>query len=99
MKDLLTIVVPRVAHEWETLAHYMDFEISGINIIKNKCRDDPEKCCGELLERWFQHRYKCDKTWEKLLTILKRIRKLAAVTEKIEKEVSDLQLYVIIIIS
>ena len=33
MKDLLSIVVQRIAAEWKTVAYYMDFEIAEVNII------------------------------------------------------------------
>ena len=94
MKDLHSIVIPRVAAWWNTIAHYMDFEIHEINVIKRKCRDDPEECCTELFVRWIQQQ----NSWKMLLTILKQIRQLAAVTERIEKDVSQLHLYVISIL-
>ena len=95
MKNMVAIVVPRIAAEWNTVAYYMDFEITEIKIIKEKCREDPEKCCIELLERWLQ--IKPDRNWEMLLTVLKQVRNLTTVTEKIENDLKNLQLYVNII--
>ena len=92
MKNLLTIVVPRIAAEWNTVAYYMDFEIAEIKTIREKCREDPERCCTELLERWLQ--MKSDRNWAALLTVFKQVRNLTAVTEQIENDLKNLQLYV-----
>ena len=92
MKNLVTIVVPRIAAEWNTVAYYMDFEIAEIKTIREKCREDPEKCCTELLERWLQ--MGSDRSWATLLTVFKQVRNLTAVTEKIENDLQNLQLYV-----
>lgn len=92
MKDLLSIVVWRIAAEWKIVAYGMDFEIAEVNIIEKKCRDDPEECCVELLKRWLQA--KPDKNWEMLLSVLKQVKKLIASSKEIEKDVRKLQLYV-----
>ena len=99
MKDLIDIVIPRVAAEWTTVAHHMDFEVYEIEIIRKKHRDDPEKCCEELFDRWLKQNHECDKNWKVLLDILKKIRKLTAATEQIKKKLSQLHLYVIIVMS
>ena len=93
MKDLLTIVVPRIASEWNDVAHHLNFDISEIKIIREKCREDPEKCCRELFERWLQ--VESDrKTWKTLLIAFKHIQELTAVTEEIEIDLNILDLYV-----
>ena len=92
MKNLVTIVLPRIAAEWNTVAYYMDFEIAEIKTIREKCREDPEKCCTELLERWLQ--MESDRSWATLLTVFKQVRNLTAVTEQIENDLQNLQLYV-----
>ena len=97
MKDLLTIVVPRVAAEWNDVAHHLNFEIAEIKIIREKCKEDPEKCCKELLEQWLQVESN-RKTWETLLAAFKSIRKLTAITEQIENDLTNLELYVTIIL-
>ena len=99
MKDLIRIVIPRVAAEWITVAHFMDLEVYEIKTIRVKHRDDPDKCCEELFERWLEQNHECDKSWKVLLDILKQIRRLTAVTEQIEKELSQHHLYVIIVMS
>ena len=99
MKDLIHIVIPRVAAKWITVAYFMGFELSEIDIIKEKHKDDPEKCCMELFKRWLEGNHECDKSWKVLLDILKQIRHLTGATEQIKKELSQLQLYVIIVTS
>ena len=93
MKDLLSIVVLRISSEWSDVAYHLNFDIAEINIIREKCNKDPEKCCKELLERWLQVET-ATKTWETLLTTFKKIRKLTAVTEQIETDLTNLELYV-----
>ena len=95
MKNLIDIVVPRIAAKWNTVAHFMDFELPEIKIIREKCREDPEECCTELLERWLQR--KSDRSWEQLLAVFKQVQNLTAVTEKIENDLKQLQLYVNVI--
>ena len=92
MKDLLSIVVRRIAADWKTVAIYMDFENAEIKIIGKKCRDDPEECCVELLQRWLQ--VKPIKNWELLLSVLKQVKNLIASTKEIENDIKKLQLYV-----
>ena len=99
MKDLIHIVIPRVAAKWITVGVYMDFEFSEIEIIKEKHKDDPEKCCMELFKRWLEGYHEYDKSWKVLLDILEQIRNLTGATEQIKKELSQLQLYVIIVTS
>ena len=72
MKDLLTIAVPRFAAEWNDVAHHLNFEITKIKIIGEKWKQDPEKCCKELLERWLQVEYD-GRTWETLLNAFRKI--------------------------
>ena len=96
MKDLLGIVVLRISSEWSDVAHHLNFEIAEIKIIREKWKEDPEKCCKELLERWLQVET-AKKTWETLLTAFKKIRKLTAVTEQIETDLTNPELYVNVI--
>ena len=87
MSLLLKIVIPKVATHWDTLAYYLDFEISRVELIKEKCFNHPEKCCKEVFIRWLNSKEGINpKTWEVLLNVLKEITDLTAVTEQIEKE-------------
>ena len=72
MKQLLASVVPRIAAEWNKVAHYLEFTIYSIKIIRQKCRDDPEECCCTLLEEWISTDHGVTpKNWNTLLSILK----------------------------
>ena len=96
MRDLVTIVVPRIAAEWNVVAYCMNFEIFEIKIIREKCRGDPEKCCIELLERWLQAN-SC-RTWEMLLAMFKQVRNFTTITEIIENDLKRLKLYVNVVL-
>ena len=91
MSLLLKIVIPKVATHWDTLAYYLDFEISSVELIKEKCFNNPEKCCKEVFIRWLNSKEGISpKTWEVLLNVLKEITDLTAVTEQIEKELNEI---------
>ena len=100
MKQMVDKVVPRVAAEWKQLAYILEFDISRVNIIKRKERDDPESCCCELLCEWLStDRGVKPKTWATLLTALKQIKRLTSVSNEIEKDLAAQHtMYVIIII-
>ena len=89
MKQLLTSVVPRITAEWDKVAHYLEFTIHSIKIIQQKCRDDPEKCCCTLLEEWIStDQGVTPKNWTTLLSILKQVKELTSVCNKIEKDLN-----------
>ena len=99
MKQLMDKVIPRVAADWKQLAFMLEFDISRVNIVKQKGRDDPESCCYELLCEWLStgHGMK-PKNWVTLLNALKQIKKLTSVTEEIEKDLEmQLTLYAVVI--
>ena len=99
MKQLMDKVIPRVAADWKQLAFMLEFDISRVNIVKQKGRDDPESCCYELLCEWLStdHGMK-PKNWTTLLTALKQIKKLTSVTDEIEKDLEmQLTTYAVII--
>ena len=52
MSKLLGIVIPKVATHWDTIAYNLDFEIQTVEIIKEKCFNNPEKCCKEVFICW-----------------------------------------------
>ena len=98
MKQLMDKVIPRVAADWKQLAFMLEFDISRVNIVKQKGRDDPESCCYELLCEWLStdHGMK-PKNWTTLLTALKQIKKLTSVTDEIEKDLEmQLTMYTVI---
>ena len=87
MSTLLKIVVPKVAAYWDTIAYYLDIEIPRVDIIREKCSNNPENCCKEVFIHWLTSKEGISpKTWKVLLQTLKEITELTAVTEQIEKE-------------
>lgn len=89
MKQMMDKVIPRVAAEWKQLAYMLEFDISRVNIIRQKERDDPEACCCELLCEWLSTDHGVGpKTWTTLLTALKQIKKLTSVSNEIEKDLA-----------
>ena len=89
MKQLVISVVPRIATEWNSVAHCLEFTIPSIKIIRKKCRDDPEECCRTLLEEWIStDQGVTPKNWTTLLSVLKQIEGLTRACDKIKKELS-----------
>ena len=44
-------MIPRIAHQWETLAYYLDFTLlSDRYIIHEKKKTDPEACTIEMIK-------------------------------------------------
>ena len=77
MKQLLAIVLPRIASEWDKVAYCLEFSIYRIRIIQKKFRDDPEECCYHLLEEWIgTNQGVTPKNWSTLLSVLKHIKAL-----------------------
>ncbi|XP_065916801.1 uncharacterized protein [Dysidea avara] len=95
MKHLNSIVIPRVAAHWREVADYLDYHPSMIQVIDQRWRD-PIQCCQDLFRDWLGAKYeKGLRNWATLLSTLKQIRILKAVTEEIEKELIDLKLLLI----
>ena len=87
MRKLLKIVVPKVAAHWDTLAYYLGFEISRVEIIGEKHSNNPEKCCKAVFIHWLTSKEGISpKTWGVLLNTLKEVTELTKVTEQIEEE-------------
>ena len=87
--DLVKVVVPKVAAHWETLAYFLEFDTSRVEIIGEKCFKDPEKCCREMFIHWLNSKEGISpKTWKVLLKTLSDITELTAVTEQIEIDIT-----------
>ena len=87
MHDLNTIVVPKVSAEWADIAYALKYEIPTVNQIRSKHKENPTKCCKELFEDWLgTSNGITPKTWETLLSKLKELPDLDAVTEEITKK-------------
>ena len=88
MKLLLTIVVPRIALEWESVAYCLYFSIYKVNLIKQKFRDDYEECCYNILEEWIgTNQGVTPKNWTTLFSVLKEFKELpgAVICDEIEE--------------
>ena len=89
MRLLHEIVVPRIAADWSMVADYLEYELEFKRLIREKCRDNPQKCCVELLEDWLtSSRGVSPKSWSKLIEVLREITSLTATTEKIVRDLA-----------
>ena len=89
MRLLHEIVVPRIAADWSMVADYLEYELEYKRLIREKCRDNPQKCCVELLEDWLtSSRGVSPKSWSKLIEVLREITSLTATTEKIVRDLA-----------
>ena len=72
---------------WKTVADFLDYEINAIEVIAEKYRGDPYKCCDGLFRDWLStDRGVTPKTWTTLMTRLKEIGQLAMAISEIEKD-------------
>ena len=89
MKQMVNIVLPKIATNWKLVAINLEFENSTIEIIQKRYKDDPEDCCLEMLTDWVTKDHGVGpKTWATLLCALKNIRKLTNACNEIEKELN-----------
>lgn len=90
MAELHKVVIPKVAAHWVTLADFLRFELSRVDIIRQKHSNDPEKCCREVFVCWLtSNEGSSRKTWGELLKVLREITDLTAATEQIEAELKE----------
>ena len=89
MRLLHEIVVPRIAADWSIVADYLEYEVEYKQAIKERCQNDPMKCCVELLEDWLSSdRGVSPKSWSRLIETLKGINSLTAITEMIMQDLA-----------
>ena len=90
MRLLHEIVIPRIAADWSIVADYLDYEVKTKKLIKERCHDDPVRCCVELLEDWLSSdRGVSPKSWQRLIDALKGIKSLTAETKKIVQDLGE----------
>jgi len=95
MKLLHEVVIPRIAAKWSLVADYLEYEVEDKNLIREKCRDDPLKCCVELLENWLSSdKGVSPKSWSKLIQVLSEIKSLTSTTEKIVEDLANTGVFV-----
>ena len=89
MWALIQTVIPRIKSEWEDLAYYMKYEHKDVEAIKMESRDLKD-CCKKLFTNWLTTRHgPTPKTYQTLLKYIKKVENLAAVSETIEKELTQ----------
>ena len=91
MCDLNEFVIPKIQAEWEDVAFALRYKNHAVRTIKVKHREDPRKCCREVLQDWLTAKNgRSPKTWSTLLDALRKVNELASVTREIEKVLSKL---------
>ena len=88
MWQLNKFVVPQIKAHWEDVAYNsLHYDIPIVDGIKEKHKNDPKKCCQELLKDWLStDRGVGPRTWETLLKQLKEVPELTASVENITKQ-------------
>lgn len=95
MHHMMKLVVPKVAGHWKMIAYNLHYDVMRVRVIQDQCRDDPENCTCELFMHWLQSSEGLGpRSWETLLSALKDIPKLTAVSEDIERELIEILTYV-----
>ena len=86
MWELTQIVIPEIKAEWESLAFCMRYTPQEVNGFKRDSQDCGE-CCKILLNNWINtgHGPK-PKTYQTLLTYIKRIDNHTAASETVEEK-------------
>ena len=54
MAALLNVAIPLIKAEWEDVAYFIRYGIHTVDVIGEKFKDDPHKCCRELLKEWLK---------------------------------------------
>jgi len=91
MRQLIKVVVPKVAHCWEKVAYFLEIDSSKIKLIKKQHPNEPEDSCIELFDHWLSSGEGVQpKTWGMLLETLKEIKQLTEATKEIEKHLEKL---------
>ena len=79
MGDLLDIAIPLIKAEWEDVAYFLRYDIHTVDAISEKHKNDPHKCCRELLKDWLKSDHGVSpKSWCTLLSAIGKISNLTA---------------------
>ena len=80
-----------MAADWMTVAHNLQYDVSSVKIIDQKCRGDPEKCAYELFTYWLQSSEGVGpRSWNTLLHALNQTPQIKALAASVEEEVVEL---------
>ena len=86
------IVIPHIASYWTEVADYLEYNIGVIKTIKEKCNNNPVKCCDEVLRNWLSTNNGVGpKTWSTLICTLMDIKDLEEMAKKIENQIIDIK--------
>ena len=87
MGELIKIVIPEIAAEWEDVGFALSYKISTLKNIKEKHKEDPKKCCRELFIDWLSTSHGVSpKSWSVLLERMKEFESLKRAAEQIEEK-------------
>ena len=85
-------VIPKIMNHWKDVAlHSLCYDSSMIEEIEKKNPSDPKQCCFDLFKDWLKTEHGVTpKTWETLLTQLRKVEQLADKVDDITKQLSQL---------
>ena len=84
---LHNIVIPKISSEWKSMSDFLELKVSVIEAIEDKFKNDPVKCCQEMLREWLKSDHGLQpKTWSTLIQTLKAIQILCTVGKEVEQE-------------
>ena len=88
MWELTKIVIPKIMSEWESLAFCMRYRPEEVEVFRKE--QNLKDCCKKLFTNWLTtgHGPK-PKTYQILLKHIKEVEALKAVSEVIEKELTE----------
>ena len=96
MRLLHEIVIPRITADWNIVADYLEYEVEYKQLIKERCQNEPVRCCVELLEDWLSSdRGVSPKSWQTLIGALRGIKSLTAETEKIIQDLQEVGIAIV----
>ena len=82
MWELISIVIPKIKPQWESLAYCMRYNIQEVEGFKAD-----NDCCISLFNSWLSTNHgPKPKTYQTLLKHIKKIDELTAASDEIEKE-------------
>ena len=86
MRDLITIVFPKIKADWKHLAYSLKYDIPTVKEIERDSRDS-RHCCINLFIDWLSTPHGASpKTWHTLLQKIKEVDSLSAAADYIKRE-------------
>ena len=87
LRDLITMVVPRIKAVWEDVAYVLRYDSYRTHGINERHQGDPTRCCKGLLVDWLTTGHGIrPKTWETLLDAIGEVEELTMAREQILQE-------------